>query len=150
MDYQPQLRSIDVTLILCYIMLMSILKLEIPDGEPLPRNQRQVQPEISKMILDRVTEFEMLHPGDYDITPKIWTKHAHTYELTVLSNGEGLFRVFPKTKESGYQQFSESKSTEFNVGGKTNPEKAETPLYIVSGGHPNKMDLQIFGVIMYI
>lgn len=85
------------------------------------------------------------------MTPKIWTKNLHNHELTVLDNGQGLYRIYPRDPEFGFiESASETGITNFRRGGRVNDVNAEQPVAVMGGGHPKKGELQMFGFIIYL
>jgi hypothetical protein len=129
---------------------MSIAELKIPDGEPLPTGSIVAMRAVAvELMIARTSELSLLGPGQYDITPDIWTKHLHNHELVVLDDGTGLYRMHPRHDDSGLAQVSPG-GTRMKQGGQNTLIDRKNPLAIVAGGHPRKPDLQMFGLIAYL
>lgn len=102
-------------------------------------------------MMANTVDLEYLTTGVYSVTPSIWTKHTHNHELTVLDNGEGLYRIYPRDPKVGFVESAiEGGMTPFRQGGRVNLINAEQPLAIVAGRHPDKRQLQIFSLIAHL
>lgn len=126
------------------------MRLEIPDGEPLPGDASQLHAVMAQILITHSADLETLRSGAYDITPRIWTRNTHRHELTVFDNGEGIYRILPITENVGYHVASNAGINPYAEGGRTQPLNATQPLHIIGGGHPRKSELQIFGLILYV
>lgn len=104
----------------------------------------------AELILTKLQELELLVPGDYDVTPRIWTRNTHTHELTVFDNGEGLYRLRPKDEQVGTVIMEGSTTGPVQPGGNNQPINADHPWAIIAGGHPKKQGIHIFGLIAYL
>jgi len=128
-----------------------IAKVEFPDGIELPSDPAKIQADVIRMMIEHENDIETMPTGVYDITPIIWTRNTHNHELTVLDNGQGLYRIFPKVENAGLlQTVATGGLGGFKKGGILNPINKESPLAIVAGGHPHKPRAQIFGVIAHL
>lgn len=124
-----------------------IHRLSMPAGIPLPHEANNFEQALGELLIAHMPGVVTLDPGVYDVTPKVWTKHTHNHEVTVLDNGEGLYRITPRYAGSGYTL---SPSQEFRRGGKVQPINAEQPLAVLAGGYPHKRELQVFELFAYV
>jgi len=127
-----------------------IARLTIAEGVPLPLDSDVLHGVIGELLLVNALAIEYPQAGVYDITPKIWTKNTHNHELVVLENGEGLYRIFPRDANVGFQELSQTGPTHFRFGGRQNPINAENRIAVIAGGHPTKRMPQIYGIIAYL
>lgn len=128
-----------------------ISRLEFPDGIDLPLDPNTMQAKVAGIVVARLADLELLDQGIYDVAPKIWTKNLHNHELTVLDNGQGLYRIYPRDPEFGFiESASQTGMTNFRRGGRVNDVNAEQPVAVIGGGHPKKRELQMFGLIIYL
>jgi len=128
---------------------MSIAELKFPDGEPLPTDPSDIRGVIGRLLVAHVDELDPLEPGQYNVTPAIWTKNLLDHELVVLDDGTGIYRTYPRHRDSGYYAVTQG-SSRLRRGGQQQPINLENPFALIAGGHPRKHDLQIFGLIAYI
>jgi hypothetical protein len=132
-----------------------INRLSMPDGEPLPQTQDQFMQAIGELLTAHAQDVVTLEPGVYNVTPKVWTKNTHDHELTVLDNGTGLYRIYPKYSDAGYHLFDPDNTPsgtlpEVTPGGRVQPLDDQNRIAIVAGGHPRKTDrLQMFEILFY-
>jgi hypothetical protein len=124
----------------------------MPDGEPLPQSGEQLVRVIGELLFTRAEDIVTLEPGVYDVTPKVWTNNTHRHELTVLDNGTGLYRLYPRYGDAGYRIFGpgNDEMPAITPGGRVQPLDDNNRLAIVAGGHPRKQDtLQMFEILLY-
>ncbi len=130
---------------------MSIGKLEIQDGAPLPKYPKTLHIALAQLLIERgEDDFEVLSSGVYDVTPSIWTKHNHDHELTVLDDGEGIYRVLPRNKSAGFVTATHPGISGFRPGGTQNRINESNPFAVIAGGHPEKEEVQIYALIAYL
>ena len=128
---------------------MSITYLKIPEGSPLPEKGVRAE-DIGQLIITYGKQIQLLAPGDYDVTPEIWTNHNHLHKLAVLESGEGVYSIVPRFVNSGYMESTDAGLTAFHQGGLTSEVNSRSPNYMVIGGHPRKRGYHIFGIIQYL
>lgn len=127
---------------------MSIERLTVHEGFLLADPER-LPKALGELLLERAQDVERLNPGEYVVTPKVWSKNTHEHELVVLENGEGMYRVRPKDERSGYIQLTADGITGFGRGGREQPINDKSPLIVISGGHPHARGIHIFGLVFY-
>jgi hypothetical protein len=128
-----------------------IARLAVAEGHPLPERAEEFHQATGELLLSKMDELELLMPGEYDVTPKIWTKNTHNHELIVLDNGEGIYRLHPRDEGVGTLEYApEADSGTYKAGGRQQRINAGNPFAVIAGGHPTKHKLQIFGIIAYL
>lgn len=127
---------------------MSIVRASLHEGTPLS-DPANLHIEVAKLLLLETVELKRLAPGQYDVTPEIWTTNTHQHELTVLDNDEGIYRLIPKNQDVGVIAAS-SHGQDYRVGGRTQVINSESPIAIIAGGHPRKQGMHIFGIIAHM
>lgn len=131
---------------------MAITLLTIPEGERFPDSINRLQPMISGLLMAHAADIELLVPGEYNVTPDIWTLHSvHSYlhKLEVFDNGEGVYGMSPRSLSSVYR---EGREVELRSHMRSGHEKAidkRNPIAIIAGEHPAKVGAYIFGLINY-
>jgi hypothetical protein len=126
-----------------------ISHLPMPEGVELPRDASAMRADLGKLIIAHSLDLEILKPGVYDITPRIWTRNNHQHEVIVLDNGTGLYRMIPKTEDVGTVERTPEGTFPYTPGGHANIINEENPVVIVAGGHPTKSETQVFDMVLY-
>lgn len=124
-----------------------ISRFEFPDGIEMPYfdENTDVNRILGRILLDNAGDVQPLVPGEYNLTPEIWTGNSYNHQLTVLNNGEGVYRATPRLPGAGFID----RSSRVAFGGRMNPVNAKSPLLAISGGHPRKAPIQIYNLIAY-
>ena len=129
-----------------------INRLSIPEGIPFPERGVDLHLALGEIVLETVENglaIVTLTPGEYDITPTIWTQNTHNHQLLVLDNGEGAYRALPKDRDVGTLEYSQSGQWASKEGGRTINLNKRQPIAVVSGGHPHKKGINIFELLLY-
>jgi hypothetical protein len=127
-----------------------ISRIEFPDGEELPEDPDRIHAALAELVMAHSVDIVPLVPGVYDVAPKVWTKHVQNHELTVLDNGTGLYRTYPREEGAGVVETKpEGGFTPFKRGGKVLEINEKQTMAVVAGGHPRKPKLQMYSLIAY-
>src|SRR5450631_3472996 len=105
-----------------------ISHLAIPEGFEMPIDASLLHQALAEILVANRAELEYMQTGVYDVTPKIWTKNTHNHELTVLDNGEGLYRLYPKDSTVGVVEPANGEFGPFKKGGRVTAVNSEQPI----------------------
>lgn len=95
-------------------------------------------------------EVVTVHPGEYDVTPEIWSTHKFNHQLLVHDNGKGTLRMFPRSSSSAVVEVRAPGLWSEKLGGRVTYIDERQPIGVVSGGHPDRPGtLNIFEMILY-
>lgn len=126
-----------------------ISHIEIPNGiEIVDLNDASYA--LARIALENDIQPVVLPTGTYNVTPKIWTRHTHIHEVTVLDNGEGLYRMYPREDNVSITEYLGGEELGTRSGGRVNPINADSPQAAILGGHPHKKGLYVFGIFTFI
>jgi hypothetical protein len=131
-------------------MFMPISRLSLPEGEPLPKELSNLHLVAANIILNNLSEVKLVDPGEYDLTPRIWTKNVFNHELTVFDDGTGLYRILPKSDDAGAIEATKKSISSFEKGGRQYFINDNHPLAVVAGNHPVKQEPTIFEIIIHL
>lgn len=126
-----------------------ISRIEIPNGIEIV-DLYDAPYALARIAIEHDIPPEVLTTGTYDVTPKIWTRHTHKHEVTVLDNGEGLYRMYPREDNVSITEYLGGEGLGTRSGGRVNPINADTPVAAVLGGHPFKKGLYVFGIFTFV
>jgi len=131
-----------------------IARLEFPEGVPFASpdvlaDRAALAAMVMGIIVENSADFTFPDPGVYDVTPKIWTRHLHEHELTVLDNGRGLYRMIPRSNDVGVYDGRTDNPLQFRPGGSSTHLGPEEPIVLITGNHPRRAGLQLFGLVSY-
>ncbi len=130
---------------------MAIERLSSEQGEIMPRNgsrTEMVRRIKAGMLLGRVTAASLM-PGEYDITPKIWTRHLRNHHLQVNPDGTAVYRAIPREQDVGDVLYEDGRYGEFNEGVRTIHLPQDETIIIVAGPKADVPEMHIFEVIFY-
>lgn len=72
---------------------MTIHRLSFKEGYPIEL-RAPIKEQVAKAVEKHVDKIQQVPEGEYDLTPQ-WGSGAFKHQLTVLENGEGLYRTIP-------------------------------------------------------
>lgn len=111
---------------------MTIERLHFEDGYPLNLT-RPTEKQIGGALTSYSAKIEVLPEGDYDLTPKWWTKHLMDHKLTVLANGNGLYRAIPRDSDVGTRELSRQGVSPHKPGGNITHLPQDRDIVVVAG-----------------
>jgi hypothetical protein len=80
---------------------MAIERLHFACGYPLDLGgKRSGTEQIQEIVNNYRDKAEILLEGDYDLATELWTEKKLIHKLTVLADGRGLYRAFPRFKDA--------------------------------------------------
>lgn len=119
--------------------------IEFKDGLEVDLTPEVLHERIGSLIRENITSLELLPEGNYNVTPSWWKKHTHNHHLTVLDNGNGVYRMTPR--ESGVG-FLASDTREYSSGG-TNVKLPEDQNVAVVAGPSINRRMSICSIIVH-
>lgn len=127
-----------------------IRRVSAPDGHPVEdlTKLRETVGEMLSSAHSSGIRIVTLAPGEYDLTPQIWTRNSYTHHVTVLNDGTANYKMLPKHHDSELFECSDREIIR-KVGGKIIRIFDGQPVTFVSGGHPTKPGLNIFELILH-
>lgn len=127
---------------------MTIERLHFEDGYPL--NPRiPIVEQVVRAFTEHRAKIEVLPEGDYDLTPKWWTKHLMNHKLTVLGNGNGVYRAIPRDSDVGVGEVMQQGIGPHKPGGNVTHLPQDREIAIVAGPLKDKTTIGAYEVIIY-
>ncbi len=126
-----------------------ILSFEVPDGLEMPMGD-ETKEFIGRLLIAHIDDFQPLFSGTYDITPDIWTKNTYLHKLTVLFNGQGIYRLIPRFPNVGIAVPHANDRLVYEHGGSEQYINQQFPTAIVAGGNPTKPGVHLYRAICYL
>lgn len=129
---------------------MTIERLHFEDGHPLNLSRDvSVEAQVARILVDNHDKIQALPEGDYDLTPKWWTKHLMNHNLTVLENGNGIYRATPRDSDVGTRELSQQGVSRHKPGGNIAHLPQENGMAIVAGPLKDRITMGIYEIILY-
>jgi len=128
---------------------MTIERLHSEDGYPVD-SSKPLLGQIKRILISNQTKIEALPEGDYNLTPKWWTKHLMNHELTVLENGNGIYRMIPRNNRVGTADLDKQGLNKFEAGGKTIQLPQDDEVAVVGGPLKDGKTLGAYEIMFYI
>lgn len=99
------------------------------------KSKNELAKVVKRELKNKAPEPELLGPGFYNLTPKVWTRHLHNHQLIVHENGTALYLTIPREEGVG---IAERESREFREGGRKVAIPEEVPLIMIAGPKSGK------------
>ncbi len=91
---------------------------------------------------------ETMRPGEFDITPEVWTKNLYRHTLMVHEDGTGVYRAFPVDDEVGSVEPS-SPEKGFIKGGRVINLPLDSDSFVVAGPKAGVARIHLFELVFY-
>lgn len=126
---------------------MTIERLHFEDGHPLNLSGSP-EGQIARILVENFSKIQILPEGDYDLTPKWWTKHLMNHNLTVLENGGGIYRATPRDGDVGTRDLS--RGGQYKPGGNIIHLPQDKIIIIVAGPLKDRKTIGVYEIVRYI
>lgn len=134
---------------------MAIERLSFPNTLQLrggveinPRGDTRL--ETKRLIIKHFASLQTLAPGEYDLTPGIWTKNASVHNLLVLENGTAIYRMIPKFPKTINIETKRPGVTSIRGGGRVFRIPEDVPMIFIAGPAENYSGIRLFEVVLHI
>ena len=127
---------------------MTIERLHFEDGYPI-NPKIPIEEQLAKAFMTHRAKIEVLPEGDYDLTPKWWTKHLMNHKLTVLENGNGIYRATPRDSDVGIRELSQQGVGPHKPGGNVIHLPQDRDMAIVAGPLKDLKTIGAYEIIIY-
>lgn len=94
-------------------------------------------------------KIQVFPEGEYDLTPKCWTKHFYRHNLVVFADGTGIYRAIPREKDAGTRALSKDSIGEYKPGGTLVYISQNQEIAVISGSLKYRKTLGIYEIIFY-
>lgn len=104
---------------------------------------------IMRVALGGVGITHLLEPGEYDLTPPIWTRNTYSHNLLVHSNEEATYRMLPLSDEAFTYEVRAELDTDVQPGGRVIRLPEQQPIVVLAARHPIDRSLRLFEAIVF-
>jgi hypothetical protein len=128
--------------------IMTIERLHSEDGYPLDLGKSPME-QIAKILVDHRAQVQALPEGEYNLTPKWWTKHLMEHKLKVLENGSGIYHSVPRESGVGTIDFSQRGPNQYKPGGNVSYLPQDNEIAVVGGPLKDRKTMGVYEIIVY-
>jgi hypothetical protein len=128
---------------------MTIERLSFSDGL-LIDNPGEISSFLGRTVMEHANDFVTLEPGEYDITPLIWSGKKGSHRLYVFPNGEASSLSHPINSGSRVVRMNE-KRVEVTHTSQTQFQdiNANTDRFMIAGPKIGKIGIFLYELIYY-
>jgi hypothetical protein len=129
---------------------MTIERFHSEEGFSLDPN-RSPEDQIMQTVAANITSLQTLPEGDYNLTPAWWTKHLMIHNLTVLENGNGIYKMLPRDNDVGTIEIDPRKiMNQHKPGGRIVHLPQDQEMIVIGGPLKDRKTLGVYEVIFHV